>query len=329
MMLNVTSYSHNSIVNNAVVQEEFYRLEGALDLLLDVMYNYHIEENNEPLLNTAVEIEKIGHLFYLLDGVTPHNITIAGQEIAYSVVASPNPISNPNASTYDVTITAMYADNPKINRSVDLQIARTARPVAIPNIINVPNTGSGEIIEVTSNSTIHQNRRPLFEGYYIFGPPTNYMARLAEYNIQQSEVNRVIKENINLTPNVTPTGLSASYYNNIIARNHETVVIPANTVAYANNLDWKGQKRTLVVEGTLIIKNFSMIGASTLEIKSGGKIFADKFHFWSNAAEPIFRDIPSIPPVDENGTVIEDYGHYENNEPWYSDYEITNYYTNR
>ena len=102
-------------------------------------------------------------------------------------------------------------------------------------------------LELEDNNDIHHLRKKRLEGKYIGS--IDFEAKKKEYSLT------IPQKLDDLTPG-TKINISPAYYNNITASNKETITIPKGKVVYANSLSWTGQSRNLVVEGTLIIKNF-------------------------------------------------------------------------
>ncbi|WP_157800881.1 hypothetical protein [Bacillus solitudinis] len=133
MMLNSTIYSQKTILANEEVQGEFYRAEGALDLVLEEMNQYEgdfiewRDANGEVFYDSKGEpilIQQTGPFFYLEDNVTPSSIEIGSEIIKVKMDAE---LVNPNQ--YIATITANYLNkDSSINRVLELDVSKLETP---------------------------------------------------------------------------------------------------------------------------------------------------------------------------------------------------------
>ena len=171
-------------------------------------------------------------------------------------------------------------------------------------------------IDLDDNTSIHHKLKPKFVGKYIGG-----------INFEDKKRENGLSVNISTT-DLTPTTdivNSPSYYNQITGSNKTIITIPKDKVVYANLLNWTGNNRTLIVEGTLIIDSFDIQGSNTMEVKNTGTIIANHFGIWSNSPEITFPMNTGTGSESGGGTP-----QYTSNVDWVSNnYNIDNYETER
>ena len=337
VLLNATTYSMNTTVENEAVEGEFYRLEGALNLVLDNLFETQgYNGGTEPLLDnrgnqvfapdgvTRLNINKKGIYFFIEDYLANNikdskykgvfdNINIAGEQIQYQLGGTKS------GNVYNVELSASFVSNPSMSRKIDLKIPLPPKPVE--NYVG-GTVSRGDYIQsptnLNDNTFIHKNQKPKFIGNYIGGISFEEKKNKYGLSIPKSLLT-------NLTP-ATNIQNSPAYFNQITGSNKTTITIPKNKVVYANSLNWNGNNRTLIVEGTLIIDNFDIQGSSKVEIKNTGTIIANVFKFWSNSTEIIFPSVTDGGGSGSGGGTPK----YTSDVDWVSNtYKIDDYQTER
>ncbi|WP_088103715.1 type II secretion system protein [Halalkalibacter urbisdiaboli] len=341
VLLQTTSYSKKTIIVNAKEQGEFYRAEGAIELALAKMEQYDggtvpfLDDDGEQVYSPSgdpIYINQVGPYFFINQGERLDNVTIGSKEITYSLSAMPE------STGYEVVLSAGYVDDSSLRRTITFTVELPEKPVAstsegsLEDETDNGSSGGGSLVQVSApetldnNTNIHQNQKPAFEGHYRGA--VNYASKLQDYSLNENEMDLA---STNLTAATTITS-SPAYFNSIVARNKQTITIPAGTVVYAKKLNWTGQTRTLNIRGTLIIDDFNIQGSNTMIVHNTGTIIADTFRYWSNAQTTIF---PSNSGAGEgsDGNNEDDRlqpgSEYTSDIDWVSTQKVIDYYTSR
>lgn len=289
VLLNATTYSTRSIVENKIEEKEFYILEGALDL---VLYNLKKTEdyyggteslvyNGNPVYapdgETPLKINKIGTYFFVQD--YPDNIKPGYQDI----------LNNVNIDRHEIKFNLVKVSNDKYKLSATLvENSTISRELYLKFNTEKPHNGLinrddyiQSTLELEDNNGIHHLRKKRLEGKYIGS--IDFEAKKKEYGL-------TIPQKLDDLTSGTKIDSSPAYYNNITASNKGTIIIPKGKVVYANSLSWTGQNRNLVVKGTLIINNFHIQSSGSLTIFDTGTIIANSFGIGSNSPDLVFEN---------------------------------------
>ena len=259
-MLSSTTYGLQNVVKTTKEQEEFYRAEGALEIVITEMANYEnsITGNNGPYgflteLTSSTRSYKIGD--------KDLKVKVSSKEI------------NPNR--LEVTLESQYADinQSHLNRMVEFQIDITTKELArtdkiynyeipqgniekrIPNNIGLPVTNK---LKSTTYDTI-------ISEIYNNKNQDNYSFRTVNNVDLQGNGN-------NYTFQVNPTRKEITKINLIkISGQGVTVKIPAGAIVHADLVDLRGMGNNsqLILEGVLMTNRIEHGGNSRIKLLSG------------------------------------------------------------
>lgn len=266
-MLSTTTYGLQNVVKTTKEQEEFYRAEGAIEIVLSEMSNYKNASTGSS-----------GPFAYLKEVTGTRSYHIGGKDVRVDILL-PNNFSTltPSASikSVNVTLEARYMDNSSLIRKVALNIDYSANPLTeTKNANNIYNynaflgTNKGTYdrtkfgpITITNYDTIVSS---LASGNTIDSIDKHDLDRYEEY-IFSSGVTRI--ETIRLSGK------------------NKKIIIPNDAIVYVKEIDLKGsgQNTQIVVNGALIVDELHHGGSSILEVNSG--IIVRNAHADSNAFE--------------------------------------------
>ncbi|MDT8859512.1 hypothetical protein N0O92_04645 [Alkalihalobacillus sp. MEB130] len=284
MLVKVTVHSKNSIETNVETQEEFYRAEGALRLVLHEMESYRgnhvdlLDGNGNVVKDGAgneIQIQQVGPYFYLQDGVIPSSKVIGERTVKVDITKI-----EIDSETYKATLKANYADGPSIvARELTVTVKKEQRP-----IIEQSGQFLSGPIRYTSSFEYGQNSRHTHDELNVF---------------ENNKVLSTIKlDEILQYLNYTPTNAWNYNQNLKISSSHTfsqgrhypisiggtgnstgTVRVPSNSIVFAKKVEYGGvgnNEDTLIIDGILIAEDFSLAGNPRVEV-NGALIVLDQF----------------------------------------------------
>ncbi|WP_216828812.1 hypothetical protein [Alkalihalobacterium elongatum] len=283
-LLNTTLYGKKTNVTALSEQQEFYKLEGAIDLFISEMNHYQDSSENEvlkykdgngnlhPITENGEEIPivKKGPFFYLANNTNPRvqNYNIDGELIEVLILNE-----SLTGDVYNITLTAKQIANSKLQRSIDLKINRGTGPtiyegVEVPAPIP-PFTGSA--VQATKKLDLNPNLRgnPAFT---MIG--TTFAEILSFYQLQPS----LATGNLNSAYKFDSTK-NKHHFNSISIGNHDTITIPEGHLVYIQQFHSTGG--TLVINGFLIINDLKVTGNGKFNLV--GALIGQDVEFGSNA----------------------------------------------
>ena len=181
-ILNATTYSMKSVVKNESEEAEFYRLEGALDLVLYNLnktqeYNggteplldyqgkqvYAAKDNKQPLI-----LNKKGIYFFIKDYFRKGIVDPNFKKVFDNIIIGDEVIQFQFDETKDENsyeLSASYVRNPSMKRKIDLTVLIPPKPIENYNggivtrgdYIQSP-------IDLEDNTSIHHKQKPKFVG---------------------------------------------------------------------------------------------------------------------------------------------------------------------
>ncbi|MFV8828749.1 hypothetical protein [Alkalihalobacterium sp. APHAB7] len=286
-MLSVTLYSQKSINSNTTVQGEFYRAEGALEIVIDEMRNYN--GGQVPLLyedGTAVEnrmIDRKGPYFYLEDNQLPSTKLIGGKDVEVEIQKTKIDEKN-----YRATLNASYLEGEtRVTRSLNLNVTRENKPV-IPKQSTPPEFVLDRPIHFVSNFNynggIHDDELKLYlyDQNAVVNNKTGETARdRQEIKIASVPYNRILNELGYHSPSYTNAEINSSHtfspgFHNphkiVQSGQASSIVVAEGAKVFTKHVELHGsggQKHEgaqLTVNGILVTEELNMSGNSTLEV---------------------------------------------------------------
>lgn len=293
-MLSTTTYGLQNVVKTTKEQEEFYRAEGAIEIVLSEMANYKNASTGSS-----------GPFAYLKDVGGTHSYNIGGQEVTVDIIL-PNNFSSlkPDETTKNINVIleAGYKDNSVLIRKVSLNIDYSANPLTeTKNAYNLYNYHS---FLGADKGTYDKTK---------FGPITilNYdtiVSSLASGNT----INPIDKHDLDSEVEyVFPSGVTRIETIRLSGKNTK-IVIPNDAIVYVKEIDLKGsgQNTQIVVNGALIVDELFHGGSSILQVNSGlivRNAYADSNAFVINGeAKGISCSLLPVACQQINGTQTKD-----------------------
>ena len=255
-LLNTTTYSTKTVVNNKEEQQEFYRAEGALEIMLNEMTNY---KDNQG---------KAGPYYFLYNRELPHNFKvyhIGLEDMIVTVnVDQSTPIVDPATLTEDysvnVELTAKNQSDSKLERKL--------------NFITTLNVSAGGTISEKAINYVTDS----------IDKQDNYEVPLDVKNeLKSTSYNEIIKsvgindwstfDNYNKynSEKTFPSGITILDSIDLSGKN-EYITIPNNAMVVVKKITMKGNgnsNNSITVNGVLIAESIEMKGNSTLIVNSG------------------------------------------------------------
>ncbi|AYA78266.1 hypothetical protein DOE78_24265 [Bacillus sp. Y1] len=266
-MLSTTTYGLQNVVKTKKEQEEFYRAEGAIEIVLSEMSNY----KNASTGNS-------GPYAYLKEVTGTRSYNIGGKDVRVDILLPSNfSTLTPSATTKSVSVTleARYKDNSVLIRKVALNIDYSANPLTeTKNAYNIYNYDAF----LGANKGTYDRTK--------FGPITilNYdtiVSSLASGNTIDSIDKHDLERDMDYT---FPSGVTRIQTIRLSGKNTK-IIIPNDAIVYVKEMDLKGsgQNTQIVVNGVLIVDELHHGGSSILQVNSG--IIVRNAHADSNAFE--------------------------------------------
>lgn len=257
-MLTTTTYGIQKSEKYKKEQEEFYRAEGALEIVLNEMVSYKDEDEGVS-----------GPLAYLKDEVNsfPLVYRIGGTDIEVSISKiSPSLSSigsNITSQTITVTLDAKNKEHSEKTRSITFNIDATRSGITTigNNTYNVVNYTSF-IDGVKKNADVTKEHfGEVSEQYYDI-----VVGSLEEGKNISSGINSTFVKNgvYTFDPGVTRTPTI-----DLSGKNYE-IIIPSDAIVYVKKIDLKGSGNgvQLVVNGLLIVDELLHGGNSNIILNS-------------------------------------------------------------
>lgn len=248
-MLSTTTYALKNVQDSKLEQQEFYRAEGALEIVMTQMENYKNDNESGPLA-------------YLQEEPRTSVYNIGGKEIKVEITIEPKDIST-IPSNILVTLKAQYSGaQSKVSRNLEFTIINSA--VKLGRTVNKYNLWNiDEFTKTVGNDD---------KGDY----DPNILGEISEEDYKD------IVDSLDKLPVATPSGtIDGNYYifpkgvtkvNSIsLSGNKEKIKIPADSIVYVKelNLQGSGNSTQVIVDGALIVDKLIHTAKSELIINSG------------------------------------------------------------
>jgi hypothetical protein len=293
-LLNTTFYGQKNNLVAVAEQQEFYRLEGAIDMLLYEMNHYNKQSTNSFLMaqdeagNTRrvldengqpIPILNKGAYFYLADSSSSRLKTyrISGQTIQVKIENESKIGDN-----FQFTIKSSKLTDKRLSRSIDIVATRGSVPPLLefdpenPDIAPFP-IGRG-ILGVDLVKIHHHQANNVGKLNETFRNILRF------YEVNPAEATET------LTNNYSFAGKDKHYFNSIAT---DTITIPAGNLVFINDeLTLRGGSN-IIVDGLLLVNGIDIGGNAVVN----GAVIANKLSVNSNAVE-----IGSNAGVDQGGS---------------------------
>jgi hypothetical protein len=341
-MLNQTFYSQKSIVKNAEVQAEFYKAEGAIDLLLFEM-NGFVEhppvlflnyEDGEPVLdenNEQVPIVRSGPYYYLDFGAPRlREFTIGGEIFEVSITNIEHKDLGENQKQYDFTLVSKSKSSPSFTREVIMTTIIEEKS----GIIDIIDPGeeaypyfppfpgnANERINYLNSKNVHSNaptwdaaaNKPInpntnWESFLTFyGLKNNIPVLLPSYSSNSPSNPFKLSDNIYMYDSITGSGTNLN------------LVIDKGNLTFARTVEFTGcGNGNIEISGVLIAETVSLQGSCNYII-SGGIITKN---FKIGSPDSSTKLVARGSGFDEDGGAGE---YTPPREPVYSEYTLSDY----
>lgn len=252
-MLSTTTYGLQNVVKTTKEQEEFYRAEGALEIVLSEMSNYKNSSTGSS-----------GPFAYLKEQPSSATYQIGEKNVQVNISTSPDIstiIPKSSKQTVEVMIEANYDNQSNISRIMTFDV---------------------EVSAETKAST---------ETAYNYVDDSAFKDK-GQYKIQIDQIqlniyNKIINElGINWSSFTTevgknevekgetfvfPSGIS-KYKEISLSGNGRKMIIPSDSIVFAKTIDLRGSGNTdsqLVIEGALVAETLDNNGNSVVTVNSG------------------------------------------------------------
>ena len=245
VLLNSTTYSQKSIVNNSALEKEFYLAEGALDIVLNDIYN-------NPALYNELKMMDFTSYREMFESTLGNYKEIGSIPMSVKL----KKISE-NTDSLTVELTAGYANNGKKDRGLEVEVLNPIGEVTSHTILY---NDDDDPLDFSTNSGTHQlivgadkedfsyyeNVYQSFYDYFIAGEDSIYT------NLTQMDT--FIGED-------TIQGPVFIYNGSLELKTHENLTIKANNIVFINGtLYQKGQSIIDIEEGAILLVNNLKIG---------------------------------------------------------------------
>ncbi|GLB58379.1 pilus assembly PilX N-terminal domain-containing protein [Cytobacillus sp. NCCP-133] len=271
-LLNTTTYSMKTIENNQIDQEEFYRSEGALEIVLNEMSEYTDAKGNT------------GPYFYLLNGEStesPYNI--GSQNIDVGIQVDPmTPIIDPHsfkpgdAYNVNVELLAKKSSNSRIERKLKFTTTLSIPAIGTVDISDKAVNYVTDAIKKQNNYKVPMDTRfQLSHNMYenILTYVNENWGAVPQINVDTKQYYQFLK-GFSRVNRIDLSGKNAQVY------------IPGDSIVLADSISITGNGNStysVKVDGVLIVQDFYINGNAKVVINSG--IIADTIRGNSNAAE--------------------------------------------
>lgn len=272
-MLSTTTYGLQNVVKTTKEQEEFYRAEGAIEIVLSEMSNY----KNSSTGNS-------GPFAYLKDMTNnTKSYQIGGKSVQVKVTTNPTNISsitpNSNMQTVKVNLQASYANanQSKIVRNIEFDVNVSA------DALTKTTTAYGYV------SPGHFIEKDQFkEGLRMSIASIDYNKVIADLGINWNSYNASLGPNDIKKGDIYTFPMGITKFSQIsINGGGETIIIPKGAIVYVKDLTIGGSGNAvtqLVIEGVLIAESITHNGNSVVTVNSGliAKNYNGTSHFEVN-----------------------------------------------
>lgn len=263
-MLSTTTYSLKSVEKTKQEQKEFYRAEGAIEILLSEMVNYKGKYGNGPLA-------------YLREKSKLVNYTIGEKEIEVSIGTNVNPNNVKSGDTIALTLEAKYTNDQ------ESQLTRVMKvDITVDSNIEFPFEQPYNFVDDTDlkykydKDAEHQIKIPMketelkiYEGvlkdYGVVWPETSNVGNKTNYSLEQ--IKNMIESQSDPSKNETLIFDTLEMSGN----SDPTITIPENKRVFIKNVILRGSanKDQIVIKGALIVDTLDLNGNSMINVFSG------------------------------------------------------------
>jgi hypothetical protein len=288
-LLNTTFYGQKNNIVAVAEQQEFYPLEGAIDMLLFEINAYKKQDPSSYLMaqDEAGNIKRVldangnpipiinkGAYFYLADSTSPRVKTykIDGKDIQVRIFNE-----TVSGSAYKFTIQSNRMADKKLVRSIDVVANRGEEPAVLsfnPDIPQVTPFPGQPILGNYRDNDINPNQ------IHNVGKLTeNFSNILRFYGINTAG------NTATLTERTSFAGSDKHSFAKMTISNETTLTIPAGKLVFVDTINLTGGGRpnstVLRVDGILIANTFDIAGNITYQIN--GAVLANNLIVSSNA----------------------------------------------
>ncbi|MEB1807665.1 MAG: hypothetical protein LPK26_10340 [Bacillaceae bacterium] len=291
-MLNSSLYSQKSIVTNSQLQSEFYKAEGAIDLVL-----YEMEEDPYSFLELFIDGEENNQTLLYTINEKEIEISIHSEETNYEE------FDDRIEQEITATLTAKVQDDGHLNREIIVR-SNQVTPIIYEDIPGEQDSDDGSVgdnppeegHDENDNNNDYQDR-VFGEGnviYYVGGSidkaGKNHLQAdkgslvgisTTEFNNVRNHLTQKLQvKSANIRTNRENLLEQGRYSSiNILGGNRTVVRVPSNQVVYIDELRLTGNS-TFIVDGLLVTNDLFINGNFDLVIRSG--VIANKFEIGGN-----------------------------------------------
>lgn len=260
-MLATTTYGLKAVEMTKQEQAEFYRAEGAIEIVMAEMEAY---TNND----------KRGPYAYLkeMTNINPRIINIGGKSVKVEILAPENSNNvNPGTKEQSVTVTlkANYELDSNVTRIVKFNVNVTTEGLShTRDVYNLANYQ--EFIDTTKNNKNDRLYDESILGGIEIEDYTNIYNSLGTLKPQNNTIDFIGNDDVKNKDFIFSDGLTRVEDIVLEGKNHP-IIIPENSVVYVNKIDLggSGNSTQIVVNGALIVDELVHGGSSIITINSG------------------------------------------------------------
>ncbi|MGS2777290.1 hypothetical protein ACVBAX_07920 [Robertmurraya sp. GLU-23] len=263
-MLATTTYGLKNIVKTTKEQEEFYRAEGAIEIVLNEMANYQGKEGNGPLA-------------YLQEKSNVANYSIGEKNVEVSLSTNIDPDNVKSGDTIELTLGAKYTNEQ------ESQLSRVVKvDITVDNKMDSPFKQPYNFVDDDDlnykydKDSEHQIKIPMQEtelkiyedvliDYGVVWPETDKKGNKTSYSIE--EMKEIIEDQSD--PSKTETLIFDTL--DMSGNSDPTITIPENKRVFIKNVILRGSanKDQIVIKGALIVDILDFNGNSIINVHSG------------------------------------------------------------
>lgn len=248
-MLSTTTYGLKNVVKTTKEQEEFYRAEGALEIVLSEMNNYK---------NTTTGNK--GPLGYLLEKPKTVIYPVGGENIIVTINTVPSVTSTNIPDNVDITLMANYENYNKSELSRTMKFTVNVNPEELPSYLKAYN------YQTPDNHFESRTGTPILNNYGSTATYLEIFNNLESVYEKGKNINSIETYQIPLDNQIILID------DDIKLSGGETLTIPENCILFTKSLTIAGNGNNmtqLIINGALIAEKIYHKGNSIMTVNSG------------------------------------------------------------
>jgi len=276
VLLNTTTYSQKSIVNNFALEKEFYLAEGALDIVLNDIYN-------NPALYNELKMMDLTSYREMFES-TPGNY----KKIGSTPMSVKLKKISENTDSLTVELTAGYANNGKKDRVLEVEILNPIGDVSSHTIfysggvdpLKFPSTNGKKthalILGVETADVIYYEN--IYQNFYNY-----FITERKGGNPKKLDFSKKVENKALIIPENSTEG-SVFIFDDDISTSNVDITITANTIVFFDGkLSQNGQANFNIEKGAiLLVNNLVVVNGNNAINNVDGALVVNSFSASSN-----------------------------------------------